>query len=239
MPVGQYCHPIEIFLGASFHPGGGGYGREEGCGISDGNYYLVAYSTNTIIIMSSQDLGNLTSCAPSPFSFSGSILIVAVFSIISVLTILGNGLVIWIVLTTKRMRTVTNYFLVNLSVGDMLSVFQIIPNVYYVILSDWAFGLGYCRFSQFFTAFGIALSVLTFTGLTADRSVCLPFSFSCHNSRCFKAYTLGVMVDQLDLIFKIPQKQAVLYCFNSAIPSLSLRVGNNLTDACTEIMLNI
>uniref|UniRef100_A0A5K3EIV0 G_PROTEIN_RECEP_F1_2 domain-containing protein n=1 Tax=Mesocestoides corti TaxID=53468 RepID=A0A5K3EIV0_MESCO len=120
---------------------------------------------------------NFTGCIPPPFSFAGCVIIVFIFSLISVLTILGNGLVVWIVLTTKRMRTVTNYFLVNLSVGDMLSVFQIIPNVYYAIINDWAFGLAYCRFSQFFTAFGISLSVLTFTGLTADRYTAIKYPF--------------------------------------------------------------
>nr|CUU99013.1 hypothetical transcript [Hymenolepis microstoma] len=57
----------------------------------------------------------------------------------------------------------------------MLSVFQIIPNVYVNIANDWPFGLAYCRFSQFFTAFSIALSVLTFTGLTADRYIAIKY----------------------------------------------------------------
>ena len=118
---------------------------------------------------SSDIILNCTDVDPSPFSYTGCVIIVVVFAFISLFTVIGNGLVVWIVLTTKRMRTVTNYFLVNLSLGDMLSVFQIIPNVHYAIINDWIFGLAYCRFSQFFTAFGISLSVLTFTGLTADR----------------------------------------------------------------------
>ncbi|VDN10917.1 unnamed protein product [Dibothriocephalus latus] len=114
-------------------------------------------------------------CEPPPFSSAACVAIILVFSIISVMTILGNGIVIWIVLTTRRMRTVTNYFLVNLSVSDMLTVFQIIPNIYNVLLNDWIFGLAYCKFSQFFTAFSIAISVLTFTGLTADRYVAIKY----------------------------------------------------------------
>ncbi|CDI97005.1 tachykinin peptides receptor 99D [Echinococcus multilocularis] len=118
---------------------------------------------------------NVTEGDVSPFSFAGCVVIVVVFSLISTLTMVGNGLVVWLVLTTKRMRTVTNYFLVNLSLGDMLSVFQIIPNVYYAINNDWVFELAYCKFSQFFTAFGISLSVLTFTGLTADRYIAIKY----------------------------------------------------------------
>nr|VZH91150.1 unnamed protein product [Spirometra erinaceieuropaei] len=57
----------------------------------------------------------------------------------------------------------------------MLTVFQIIPNIYNVLLNDWIFGLAYCKFSQFFTAFSIAISVLTFTGLTADRYVAIKY----------------------------------------------------------------
>ncbi|VDL14842.1 unnamed protein product [Hymenolepis diminuta] len=122
---------------------------------------------------------HFTCSPPPPTSLIDCVIKVVIFAFMSVFIIFGNGLVVWIVLTTKRMRTVTNYFLVNLSLGDMLSVFQIIPNVYVNIANDWPFGLAYCRFSQFFTAFSIALSVLTFTGLTADRPRSRPSTILC------------------------------------------------------------
>lgn len=49
---------------------------------------------------------------------------VAIFMTIYVLFLLfavtGNGLVIWIVLTTRQMQDATNFLLVNLAVSDLL-----------------------------------------------------------------------------------------------------------------------
>ncbi|CAH8664038.1 unnamed protein product, partial [Dicrocoelium dendriticum] len=91
------------------------------------------------------------------------------FTVLVFFSIFGNTVVMLIILRNRGMRTVTNYFLFNLSAGDLLSIFQIIPNVYYALTRDWIFGLPYCKLSQFFTAFNIAISVFTFIGITADR----------------------------------------------------------------------
>ena len=50
------------------------------------------------------------------------------FSIILIISILGNTLVLWTVLAHRRMWSVTNYFLVNLAVADLgMAVFNCIP----------------------------------------------------------------------------------------------------------------
>ncbi|KAK0079865.1 hypothetical protein PV326_008490, partial [Microctonus aethiopoides] len=52
----------------------------------------------------------------------------------------GNLIVIWIVLAHKRMRTVTNYFLVNLSIADaMVSTLNVTFNYCYMLNSHWTF----------------------------------------------------------------------------------------------------
>ncbi|KAF7388569.1 hypothetical protein HZH68_012511 [Vespula germanica] len=56
----------------------------------------------------------------------------------------GNLIVIWIVLAHKRMRTVTNYFLVNLSIADaMVSTLNVTFNYIYMLNSHWPFGTLY------------------------------------------------------------------------------------------------
>ncbi|KAF7260419.1 hypothetical protein EG68_02457 [Paragonimus skrjabini miyazakii] len=75
----------------------------------------------------------------------------------------------YIILKSRGMRTVTNYFLFNLSAGDLLTIFQILPNVHFALTQNWIFGLTLCKLSQFFTAFNIAISVFTFIGITTDR----------------------------------------------------------------------
>ncbi|XP_054262659.1 tachykinin-like peptides receptor 99D [Macrosteles quadrilineatus] len=82
----------------------------------------------------------------------------------------GNLIVIWIVLAHKRMRTVTNYFLVNLSVADaMVSTLNVTFNFVYMLNSDWPFGTLYCKISQFVAVLSICASVFTLMAISIDR----------------------------------------------------------------------
>ena len=48
---------------------------------------------------------------------------------------------IWIVLSHARMRSVTNYFIVNLSIADTLNAtLNVIPNFIYMLTGNWPFG---------------------------------------------------------------------------------------------------
>ncbi|KAL7637708.1 UNVERIFIED_CONTAM: hypothetical protein RMT77_011317 [Armadillidium vulgare] len=82
----------------------------------------------------------------------------------------GNLIVIWIVLTEKRMRTVTNIFLVNLSIADaMVSTLNVIFSIIYMISGHWPFGRIYCKISQFVSLLSVAASVFTLMAISIDR----------------------------------------------------------------------
>ena len=82
----------------------------------------------------------------------------------------GNIIVIWIVMAHKRMRTVTNYFLVNLAVADaLISILNTLFNFIYMVYSDWPFGRTYCKFTQFIAPCTISASVFTFMAIAIDR----------------------------------------------------------------------
>ena len=84
----------------------------------------------------------------------------------------GNTGVVWIVVTHRRMRTVTNYFLVNLAVADaLMSILNTMFNFIYMLYSDWPFGLAYCKFTLFIAPCTIAASVFTFIAIAFDRYV--------------------------------------------------------------------
>ncbi|CAH8872951.1 unnamed protein product [Trichobilharzia szidati] len=141
------------------------------------NYTNIKNSTHSLLFNYSATLAlhvqNFTD--PKVFGLSSCIIITLMFALIVVFSIFGNILVMWIILNNRRMRTVTNCFLFNLSAADLLTVFQIIPNVYYVLHNDWIFGVAYCKFSQFFTAFNIAISVFTFIAIASDRYTAIMF----------------------------------------------------------------
>ncbi|XP_057332517.1 tachykinin-like peptides receptor 99D isoform X1 [Microplitis mediator] len=82
----------------------------------------------------------------------------------------GNLIVIWIVLVHKRMRSVTNIFLVNLSIADtMVSLLNVTFNFYYMLHSHWTFGNLYCKVSQFIAVLTICASVFTLMAISIDR----------------------------------------------------------------------
>ena len=84
----------------------------------------------------------------------------------------GNLIVIWIVLAHRRMRTVTNYFIVNLAVADtIVSTLNVIFSFVYMLNSHWPFGWTYCKICQFVAVLSVAGSVFTLVAIALDRSV--------------------------------------------------------------------
>lgn len=70
----------------------------------------------------------------------------------------------------RRMRTTTNYFLVNLSISDLLmSLFNCIFNFTYMLDSHWPFGAIYCTINNFVANVSVAASVFTLVAITLDR----------------------------------------------------------------------
>ena len=92
------------------------------------------------------------------------------FIVILLVAACGNLIVIWIVLAHKRMRTVTNYFIVNLAVADFLiSILNMPWTFFFLLYQDWWFGPHFCRFCLFISPCSISASVLTFMAIAIDR----------------------------------------------------------------------
>ncbi|CAG9864187.1 unnamed protein product [Phyllotreta striolata] len=92
------------------------------------------------------------------------------YSLMVIVATGGNLIVIWIILMHKRMRTVTNYFLLNLSIADALvSTINVIFNFIYMLYSHWPFGMIYCKLAQFVATLTICASVLSLMAIAVDR----------------------------------------------------------------------
>ncbi|KFO25868.1 Neuromedin-K receptor, partial [Fukomys damarensis] len=84
--------------------------------------------------------------------------------------VLGNLVVIWIVLAHKRMRTVTNSFLVNLAFADAaMAALNALVNFIYALHGEWYFGANYCRFQNFFPITAVFASIYSMTAIAVDR----------------------------------------------------------------------
>lgn len=82
----------------------------------------------------------------------------------------GNLIVIWIVLANPRMRTVTNYFLLNLAVADSLTSTLSMPFIFSVLLTEnFIMGLVMCKLSFFIGNLATCASILSLVFITVDR----------------------------------------------------------------------
>lgn len=70
------------------------------------------------------------------------------------------------------MRTVTNFFLLNLSLADLLmATLNCVFNFIFMLNSDWPFGAVYCTINNFIANVSVGSSVFTLVAITLDRLV--------------------------------------------------------------------
>ncbi|MBZ3885911.1 Substance-K receptor [Sciurus carolinensis] len=82
----------------------------------------------------------------------------------------GNATVIWIILAHPRMRTVTNYFIVNLALADLcMAAFNTPFNFVYASHNVWYFGRVFCHFQNLFPITAMFVSIYSMTAIAADR----------------------------------------------------------------------
>lgn len=80
---------------------------------------------------------------------------ILLYTLIFLLSVFGNLLIIIVLMMNKRMRTVTNSFLLSLAVSDLMMAifcmpFTLIPN----ILEDFIFGGAMCKTVSYFMGEG-------------------------------------------------------------------------------------
>ena len=72
------------------------------------------------------------------------------FSLISLVGVLGNALVIYVIVTKATMRTNTNLLLLNVATGDLVFVIIVPPlTAYQFATSNWPFGDFACRLMHY------------------------------------------------------------------------------------------
>ncbi|XP_028915708.1 substance-K receptor [Ornithorhynchus anatinus] len=93
-------------------------------------------------------------------------------------SVVGNVTVIWIVLAHKRMRTVTNYFVVNLALSDAcMATFNTVFNFIYASHNIWYFGRVFCHFQNFFPITAMFVSIYSMMAIAADRYMAIIHPF--------------------------------------------------------------
>ncbi|XP_061787671.1 neuropeptide FF receptor 2-like [Nerophis lumbriciformis] len=91
---------------------------------------------------------------------------------------LGNGVVCFLVLRSKNMRTVTNLFILNLAISDLLvGIFCMPTTLVDNIITGWPFGNMVCKLSGMVQGISVSASVFTLVAIAVDRFRCIVFPF--------------------------------------------------------------
>nr|XP_021387272.1 neuropeptide FF receptor 2 [Lonchura striata domestica] len=100
------------------------------------------------------------------------------YLLIFLLCMVGNGGVCFIVLWSKRMRTVTNLFILNLAVSDLLvGLFCMPTTLLDNIIAGWPFGSLVCKMSGMVQGISVSASVFTLVAIAVDRFRCIVHPF--------------------------------------------------------------
>ncbi|NXV56437.1 NPFF2 protein, partial [Molothrus ater] len=100
------------------------------------------------------------------------------YLLIFLLCMVGNGGVCFIVLWSRHMRTVTNLFILNLAVSDLLvGLFCMPTTLLDNIIAGWPFGSLVCKMSGMVQGISVSASVFTLVAIAMDRFRCIVHPF--------------------------------------------------------------
>ncbi|XP_060077862.1 orexin receptor type 2-like isoform X2 [Ylistrum balloti] len=154
---------------------------------------------------------------------------VALYVVVFTVGLGGNFIVCYAVWKNKHLRTVTNYFLVNLACADFIVILICLPfTLVQDISQSWLFGLVMCKLVIYIQQVSVLVSVLTLTAISIERymAICHPLSFRVSK---YKTILVIGMVWLLSLLVAIPDLVFLTLLPDNLIPP---DIGNIWLTAC-------
>lgn len=123
------------------------------------------------------------------------IVLLSIFYItISAVAVVGNSLVIWIVAASRGMQNVTNYYIANLALADIvIGLFAIPFQFQAALLQRWILPHFMCPFCPFVQVLTVTVSVFTLTAIAIDRHRAILNPLSARPSKLRAKISIGVI----------------------------------------------
>ncbi|XP_034947917.1 orexin receptor type 1-like [Chelonus insularis] len=131
-------------------------------------------------------------------------ILITMHIIVFVCGILGNMLVCIAVYRNRSMRTVTNYFIVNLAIADLMVIIFCLPStVLWDVYETWFLGEKLCKIIPYLQTVSVSVSILTLTSISIDRwyAICYPLEFKSTTKRAKKSI---LFIWLFSIIFDVP-----------------------------------
>ncbi|XP_066147090.1 RYamide receptor-like isoform X1 [Euwallacea fornicatus] len=123
-----------------------------------------------------------------------STIVYSIYVTIFIVALLGNVFVCYIVLQSPRMRTVTNYFIMNLAVGDILITVLCVPfTSVTIMLQYWPFGAFMCPFVSYVGTLSVLVSAYTLVAISIDKWMLIMYPLKPRISKRSATYIIAVV----------------------------------------------
>ncbi|XP_064602898.1 prolactin-releasing peptide receptor-like [Liolophura sinensis] len=130
--------------------------------------------------------------------------VIALSVVVLVFGFLGNFIVVFVIVRNKNLRTVTNIFIANLCLSDMIICSFNIPfQLHYQISGHWIFGEALCRVVFPTFAVPVYVSSISILMIAVDRYILIVFPFK-RRMTCPMALGIVLLIGLLSLSLAIP-----------------------------------
>ncbi|XP_031962099.1 C-C chemokine receptor type 8-like [Corvus moneduloides] len=148
-------------------------------------------------------------CHPESVPAFASTLFPVLYSLLFVTGLMGNALVVWILTVCMKIKTMTDVYLLNLTVSDLLLVLSLPFLVQYSIMSQWIFGNALCKIISSIYFIGFYSNVFFITIMSIDRYLAIVHSLHVQGIRTtalgvitsLAVWAVAILASMTDLIF--------------------------------------
>ncbi|XP_047674726.1 galanin receptor type 1b isoform X2 [Tachysurus fulvidraco] len=153
------------------------------------------------------------------------VIVPVIFGCIFFLGIVGNSLVMVVIgrIKSRRSRSTTNIFILNLSIADLSFLLFCVPfqaTIY--SLPEWVFGAFLCKFVHYVFTLSMLVSIFTLVAMSVDRYVAVVLSKKSPCIRNRRNALAGVCVIwALSFVFAVPVAQHQILTNHPEAPNSS------------------
>ncbi|XP_066207149.1 C-C chemokine receptor type 4 [Saccopteryx leptura] len=107
-------------------------------------------------------------CTKEGIKAFGQLFLPPIYSLVFLFGLLGNSMVVVVLFKYKRLRSMTDVYLLNLAISDLLFVFSL-PFWGYYAADQWVFGLSLCKIISWVYLVGFYSGIFFITLMSIDR----------------------------------------------------------------------
>ncbi|KAL0970467.1 hypothetical protein UPYG_G00242350 [Umbra pygmaea] len=196
---------------------------------------MLINSTNLYKILCGFGIKNVSECdddietPPEPKDMNQTVRIV-LYSLIFLVSVLGNSLIIGVLVRNRRMRTVTNLFLLSLAASDLMLClfcmpFTLIPN----LMRNFVFGSGICKVAMYFMGISVSVSTFNLVAISLERysAICNPLTSRTWQTKSHAAKVISATW-VVSFLFMLP------YPISSSLVPF-VRINNSTGNMCRPV----